>query len=306
MKSLTIPLNIHYSNKECLSLSDVAESLLALERLVAYTPKALVRGTHLAPFKLRVRIDTIETGSLWEKLILDIVGEDNYNKFIAVVRKKFGLTRLDKLTEMQLSQIVSVFLVASISSGAFYAFTDNAAEHESSSSVGDGNTGKIVQITAQTLNITEAALDKVLERSILPQDVAVDAVRFIRPAKKDASAKITIAMPESSPIGVLSSSVIARVPEKFELPKREHYEDHEDVSIELKAADSEKFTVGWAAVVPSISGARVRLELNPAIKPDAVFGQRALVGDISAVYSNNKQGKRVLRKYILNRVDTED
>ena len=63
-----------------------------------------------------------------------------------------------------------------------------------------------------------------------------------------------------------------------------------DVSIELHAQDLDRTKQGWAGIASDISPKRLRLELEPPIKPEQVYRKSKIRGDVMLILRKHADG----------------
>jgi hypothetical protein len=63
-----------------------------------------------------------------------------------------------------------------------------------------------------------------------------------------------------------------------------------DVLIELHAQDMDRAKQGWAGVVPEISPRRLRIEIEPPIKPELIYMKSKIRADVMLISHKRPDG----------------
>lgn len=113
------------------------------------------------------------------------------------------------------------------------------------------------------------------------------ALSFFKPSKNQGNAPILVGDRR------IDSETISEVPTDAQIEGADVPEiarPYKDVTIELHAQDMDRSKFGWAGVVPEISGRRLRMELEPPIKPEQVYMKDKVRGDIMLVLKKRADG----------------
>ncbi|MFT5240764.1 MAG: hypothetical protein ACI9OU_001050 [Candidatus Promineifilaceae bacterium] len=82
----------------------------------------------------------------------------------------------------------------------------------------------------------------------------------------------------------------------------ESFENRENVEIHLRAIDLDRARTGWAAVLPSISDSRTKLQIDAIIDLEELKGKTIVTGDVTLVWVVKDDGKKSLSKVILREI----
>jgi len=119
------------------------------------------------------------------------------------------------------------------------------------------------------------------------RSIAKSAINFWNIAKRNPGSKVIAGTHEVGP------DVISEIPSDLDVASyeaEEISEPFEDVEIELHAQDIDRQKQGWAGVVKSISGDRLRMTLYPTISPEDIYRQDTIRGDIILVSRRQDSG----------------
>jgi hypothetical protein len=115
------------------------------------------------------------------------------------------------------------------------------------------------------------------------------AVRVFHPSKQQYNAGMLI-----NGTHRIEPRLIAEVPSDAQLLDTDDEDTSaplENVRIELHAQDMDRAKTGWAAVVPELSPNRLKMTLFPPLKPEDIYTQKEVTGDIVLVSRRGKNGK---------------
>jgi hypothetical protein len=281
--------SIYYSNKNHLPLEDVAESLLALKSIIEVTPFVLERlSPGLSIQRTHVFVNEVKAGSLWEDLIVKFVwgNQEKLNQDITELRSEL---KVDSLLNNRL--LIGTIIGALVTGGGLYLLKKFSGSEEQKQILQANQNIFIVSGAAQA-GVSEDQFKSILDTAILknPQ-VAKDAVRVVRPAKREGDVSIVFNRDSSSEIGNRAIKAMpSNAPEEEQL---ETVEDYENVEIQIRAIDLDSTKRGWAAVVPSVASRRTKMHLDPHIKLTDLLGKTAIKGDVTVVFRSDDVGTRV-------------
>lgn len=278
---------IYFSNKNHLLLTDVARSLLALDRNAKAVPVVLEKlYDDVRSSGIDLYIEELHAGSLTEKI--------KFKLRLALqqrIESESGskLGKLSKEPKERQEQIVAWLVTAvvliglkvgaeAIKSGASKPNLDNNIEI----SLDEGS--RIATIDQQVLNI--AIVDALHET---PGSVT-GAVEFARPAKKDPEASINI---NNRPF--VSSGALSEVPSATIEADREKTLELADTEILIRATDRDSGKKGWGATIPAFSDSRMRVTVAPGIDLNALAHQDSVVGNVTIFYATDSAGNVVKR-----------
>jgi hypothetical protein len=116
-------------------------------------------------------------------------------------------------------------------------------------------------------NVSEERIKNILEKRYGKSRIRIlaqSALSFFKPSKRQSDAPIKIGH------RVIDSETVSEIPTDAQIQGADVPEiarPFSDVLIELHAQDVDRTKQGWAAVVPEISPKRLRMEIEPPLKP---------------------------------------
>ncbi|MCC8950364.1 hypothetical protein H8A97_36155 [Bradyrhizobium sp. Arg62] len=139
--------DINYPNKG-ITLTDIAETLLAHERVTQLLPKILeaaIEGLNVE--KIVIRLDDAKEGSLYEKFVIEIYStyqKDIQRHVIGAVTAMTGVT-----VPEEYQTLVSLLILLVIFYGANWIYKKVNPKKESSGTTINGHYNTILNITAE-------------------------------------------------------------------------------------------------------------------------------------------------------------
>jgi hypothetical protein len=277
-------------------MQDIAESLLALTKIVERTPRLLDELLEDASVdRVEIYLDELKSGSLFERAAFKFFfkSQKEFDSFFRTGGKKLGVDALKKN-----KKAIPYLILCAVLMGGIYAIRRGVGDKDRTVQV-ENHATQMIQITAGTLNMEPSDLKDVLVRVLKDNnDLARDAVKFVRPAKREQGASITLDDDDSSS---LTSQVVNSFPKELhELPAPEFVEEHHGIEVQIRAVDLDSTKKGWAAKIPAISEARVKLQLAPFMDGTELMEKKVVHGDVTAVFEVQEDGSRVPRLYYLS------
>ena len=194
--------------------------------------------------------------------------------------------------------IVAMILVG----GAYYLGKSSSPSNKEAKATLEANNNTIIQIGAGMVDMTAEELTKIVVSAIKDKEkLAENSLRVVKPAKLDPNATITF---NEDPNIKISNASVRAMPEyssKHE-PEEDTIEDFHDVTLEIRAIDLDSAKRGWAVVAPSIHKRRVKLQLDPTIKPMDLKNKLSINGHITVVWGADKQGNRIPKLIFLREI----
>lgn len=273
MHEVRLPHAIYYPDSHDVSLSDVAATLLAHERLlpvVTETLEILVPG--LTVESRQIILDRIQKSSLTEAFFIALFvafQEDLETEVPALIESITGLTVSDRY-----DTLVTVLFMVALYYGTTKLFRGGKRGGDTATPVTiNGDYATYVGIAADQLQSTpsevRAAVEKAVGRKRLAS-VQRAAIDLFRPAKRGGNGRI---LPRGLP--PISAQSVADFPDALALADLE-----DDVvpvhlpraRLSIRATDRDKSDKGWAAKVETedLKTRRLPLRLAPGIDPDAL------------------------------------
>ncbi|MEK8090935.1 hypothetical protein [Thermithiobacillus plumbiphilus] len=299
---LVIHQQIYYSNKNLVPLRDVAESLLALEAVIRQSPDvldALFPGTKIS--SVDVFINELKSDSIWEDLIVKFVfgSQQKLDELINNIRERVGMDNL-----VRNPKLLSIVIITMVFAGAtYFMLRDKKATPEQKSTI-EANNNTIINIGAGLLEFDALEFKALIEGAVKDKDtLARNAIKVVRPAKRDPDASITFN--GNSELMITPASIQA-MPQVIPEPEDEQFvEDFPAIDLEIRATDLDSTKRGWAVVVPELGKNRVRLQIDPSINPEIIAEQRRFKGSVTVIFGYDKQNNKVPKLVFLRKIVDE-
>lgn len=288
---------VYYSNREPVPVSEIAESLLAIERIAQQSRFALSQLTGIAIQRVDVYVESITSGSLQDHILLKMFFKDEaeLDAFLDKVREKIrqpGMTR---------NVLIGAVLAALVGYGLYLAAKGSGVP---STTTITANNNVIINVGADQMGLDPEKFKAILEAAIHDKkDLAKSAVKLLKPARSDSKAQIRI---DGTDALTFSPAVIAETPVKVEFETQSDSIDLLDVDLQIRATNRDSLTQGWAGLVPGQVNKRVRLVLDPSIKPDDVAKRFRLRADVTVMKKLNPRGNIMVPDYIILRKIVEE
>ncbi len=287
---ITIGQQLYYSNREWVPVKDIGESLLALESTIQQSVpilEKLIPGTQIE--SVQVFINELKSDSIYEDLVVKFVfgSQEQLDEFIADSRKKLGMDKL-----MANPNIYAVLLIAMLLGALAYEMgKDSGADAEQKATI-EASHNTIINIGAGMTDMQAGDFRALIDGAMKDKSqVARDAVAIIRPAKRDPQASIRFNGEETLS---LSSDDVKAAPNSLKEPEPEELiRDFTDIQLDIRATDLDSGKKGWAAALPDFDDRRVRLQLDPSVKPSELASKRSVRGSVTIVFKTDKKGNQV-------------
>ena len=285
---------IIYSNRNRVPITEIASSLIAMERVLECSEPVFLRlfpGCEISALELY--IEEITTGSLWDTYLLRFIFPDDAarDRFVQRIRTITGINFLQGKHEF-LGQI----LAATIAVGAVYAVNKWSGGGTSGVNVRDVQNSIIIS-AGQNLTIppdefARAITDGVSRKSQLASNV----VKLIHPAKQDESATITI---DQNPALTITSAAIREIPSVAGVVEEEENRQlYTNAELRVRALDLDNNNKGWWVIVPQLGDHRIRMQIDPGIQPARLLGSEVHRGSIEVIYHGTKPRMVYLRNLL--------
>ncbi len=214
-----IDLDIKYTNKEHLTISEVIRSLENAEKLILRTKPFIEKASDgYVIDNIEVFIEEAQSGSFWSKLKTRVYYGSEENKEVA------ENAALDYLENTNMKYLLPMLVGGVIGAGIYGAVTSLSAPSTSIEAYNSTifNFGDNATITTEE---AQSILDSIRDKATL----AKEATAFVSPAKKDPDASILIGSLDNANennVVKIPPKVIAQSPESYEPPKPTTKEEH--------------------------------------------------------------------------------
>lgn len=282
---------VYYSNRELVPIADIVESLQALERIIKLCPRALEGATNVQIKRVEVFVDSLQSGSLLEKVVVKLVfgSEEALDAFLDKTREKV------RQPGMPRNVLIGAVVASVIGYGAWLA----ATSQRSGGATITANNNVIVNIGAGQSGMSPDDFRAIIEAAIPDKkELATQAVRFFKPARADLKASVTLDKDDALSF---PPAVIAETPIKVDFDKQADVKHLRDVDLQIRATNLDSLKQGWAGLIPGLIDRRVRLQLDPNVKPTDVAGRFQVRADVSVIYKLDRSGNQMIPDYILLR-----
>lgn len=298
---LIIQQQIYYSNKEPVPIKEVAESLIALERIIRQSPgvlEALFPGTEIQ--SIEVYIEQLKSDSLWEDVVVKFIfgSQQQLDIFISSMRERVGMGNL-----MNNSNLLSVILLAMILSGGFYYLGRSTEASPEQKATLEMNHNIIIQFGADMIELEHADFKTIIENGIKDKDkksLVKDVVSLIKPTKRDPQATITFG--DNDNLRISKDSIRAMPSYIEESDEEPDTEDFNNIELEIRATDLDSSKQGWGVIIPELHPKRVRMTIDPFIDTIELGNRRTLRANITVVFGYDRNGNRIPKLVFLREV----
>lgn len=306
MAEITLPHTVTYEFDGKASVSDVARSLVAQERLMRDAIDLLescVDGLTFDSVRISVRAVAQES-PLKEALAAVVVltyQDELAMEIPALIQKLTGYT---VPTEYDTIVTVFVMIIAIYGASALYEKLFSAKKAELAS-----EQGRLINVAGDYINVAPARIEAQLEHRLggaRKRSAIRSAVDFFAPAKHNAARAITTHA--DTPDVRIDQAAIQAVPSDIDLASVEpDTEDYvaENVLVAFRRHDLDK-NRAWAATIDVISQDRKPMHVDPSIPTEGLFARRAVRGDVLVTTVRSDTGDYVPSLYYLQRVYDDD
>jgi hypothetical protein len=296
---ITTHHQIFYSNKELIPLKEVASSLLSLENIIKHSPSVLEQLFPGVMIKeTQVYIEKLTAGTLYEDIIVKFIfgGQARMDQAIADAREALHMAKLSTNKQILTAIVASLIL----SGGLFYAGKYLLAKPEEVSKI-EINNSNIMVYGADLAGVSSEEFKKMISRSLQGKEskVGKDAIKIVRPAKRDPEAEIVF---DGNPMISVSPESIKAMPDFVPEEGDEEIEEFRNVRLQIRAIDLDSFKRGWAAIIPSLSNRRVKLQLAPTVKPQQLTAGASVHGNIDVLFMHSEDGERIPKLVFLKEI----
>lgn len=279
-----------WSNRDPVPIGKVADSLLALEKIVKTSRVALAGLTDVDIQNIDVYIEALESGSLLEKIFIKLVFKDeaSFDTFL----DRIG----ERIRKPGMARNVAIGAVLALLVG-YCAWLAAKNSNPSGQTTIEANNKVIINIGAGALQMSPEAFKAIVEAAVSnKKELAKSAVKLFEPARSDPQASLVIDGDENISF---PPEVIAATPRQVQIDRDEKVEHLRDVDLQIRATDLDSTDRGWAALIPGKIDRRVRLMLDPNVRPAEVADKFQLRADVSVYYKLDGRSNRLAPDHIV-------
>lgn len=269
---------IKFNTTQPIKVSDIVRSLEALEKIAQQSNKTLSALTQSEIENVELLIESIETGSIIQKIILKLgfKTEENFDKFLE--------NSHEWLHEQYKEHPVRTSIVGLAIGGMIaYGFYNLGGQSANDKITVSGNYNTVIVNGAGQLGISEETFKKALEANKGQQkSLTKNAVEFAQVAKTE-SGNVSIDFGDATNKGegiTLSKEVIAAIPTKA--PKTEieiKNQEFPNATLNIRTLDRDNYK-GWTAYIDGFFTKRVRLEIPETADLNVLSKQESIKADV--------------------------
>lgn len=288
MLTLDLSHRFHYSNREPVPIADVASSLVALERILLRVPKVLTLVTGVQIDGVEIYIEDIRSGSLIEDIAIRLLfkDQDGMNAFLDKIREGVGQRKVIR------NVLVGSAIMGVLGYG-LYSATKATSTPAAAQSVQISN-NVIINIGAEQAGMKPEQLQSIIEAAVSDKKAnARDAIEFVKPAKLDPAATISM---EGKTVLAIPNETIKVVPSSLILDDSPTEKAYLDVDLQIRATNLDSRSSGWAALIPGLVDRRVKLVLAEGVDARQVAGRFGVRADI-ILHSRAQGASKEIKPY---------
>jgi len=303
MLSQEVSQKIYYSNKEYVPIGEIAHSLIALEALLKQAPDVLEKlFPDISIVDVDVFINELRSDSIWEDLVVKFIfgSQQRFDECIENTRQKIGMEKI-----MNNPKFLSALIIAMIlGGGAYYLGKSNSTADQKAKATIEANNNTIIQIGAGMVDMSAEEFTTLVITAIKDKEkLSKNAANIVKPAKRDSDTSIVF---NEDPELTISNDSVRAMPEYKAIndEQEETIEDFQNINLEIRAIDLDSSKRGWAVVAPSLHKRRVKLQLDPGVKPSELLNKSSVNARVTVIWGvdskNQKIPKLIFLREILN------
>lgn len=285
---IRVPHQITYDVPAAVTVAEVVESLLGAEALlreIAPLLEGCIPGLHVEKIDVSVRSISQESPLkeiFWGALFLTFQ-KDLEADVPKIIEDLFGVQVPDHYdTIVTLAFCLLLFYGADFLYHQIHKVAQSFRIRKQLDS--------LISEISRDCSIPEEKIKTLLEDRYSKKrikSIANASVRVFLPSKNQMNAPLLIGNRHIERETVAEFPGEARI---VELEEEETSRQLQGVEIELHAQDIDRSKQGWAAVIPSVTKRRLRMELYPPIKPEQIYTRPKVKGDVVVVSRRTPQG----------------
>lgn len=294
---------VEYDVPDRPSVSAVAESLLANERLVKEAVlllEACAPGLIIESATVSVRHLSQES-PLRELLVVAMMTAAQPKLVTDMPKILTDLTGVEipEHYHTLLSVLVMIIAVYGISKTIDLLFPARKKTEL------EGSLQGLTVVAGDLIHVAPATIETALRARYAdkkPNQLASMVRGFFAPTAGRTNATITAG--DTVKIGPSALAEIPQLamPETVEIEERTDTQFEYDVRIVIHAMDRDRGKLGWAGHIPALFQDRVPMKLDKSIKPNSLFSKTQVVGDVLIVYNLDEAGERTPIEFHLLRI----
>jgi hypothetical protein len=292
---------IYYSNEEYVPIGEIAHSLIALEALIKQAPdvlEALFPDSSI--IIVDVFINELKSDSIWEDLVVKFIfgSQQRFDECIENTRQRIGMEEI-----MSNPKFLSAIIIAMIlGGGAYYLGKSNSPADKKAKATIEANNNTIIQIGSGMVDMSAEEFTTLVITAIKNKDkLAKNAANIIKPAKRDNNASITF---NEDPTLKITNDSVKAMPEYKSITEEpeETIEDFPNITLEIRAIDLDSSKRGWAVVAPLLHKRRVKLQLDPSVKPSDLQNKASVNANVTVIWGVDTENKKIPKLIFLREI----
>lgn len=265
---------VYYNTKKPVPIKEVIIALQGLEGLLKPLPLLMSNLTGIDVDGGEFLIQSIESGSLIEDVVIRFFFKDKANLDAFV----------DKLSENK--KVKALVITAAIASLAGYGLRLATSDKPAPSITATNSV--IIQSGAGALNISNEAFSTAVTNSVTDKKgTAESSLKFINPARSDPGSTIEFDNQVS-----ISSAAILEAPTKIVLEPNERVEEFKNAVLTIRATNLDSKKTGWAGRVGNRDD-RLPIELDPSVNEADIFGRTTVTVDAALIYKEKGKSREL-------------
>lgn len=270
--TISLRYSIKYNTTHAVPLAEVIASLSSLDVLLGKASQVLSDLTHTDHLGQSIYIERVETGSLWQDIVLVIYCQD------AEATKRV-------LNWIEEHKMKSVFIGMLLGGALTYGATTLLSPNTNAATVNNTTTITNSIIVSGGTDVVSDEIKKqvgaAIEKKILQDknQIAKATLEFMSPVRSEPSASISLGA-DGSLADSIEPAVITAIPTQYEAKKNQRFESLTKVKISLRATDIDKRKQGWAGTIDGVVDNRVSIILDPTLEPSELLGRTSFVADV--------------------------
>lgn len=274
---------IFYNTSKPVPIGEMIIALQGLEGVLKLVPKAFEGLTGIDIKGSEFLVQTIESGSLLEDVVIKFFFKDRQSLDAFV--EKMGENKVVKTT------VITAILAGIVGYGLAQAMGSKAAPSITATN------SVIIQNGAGTLNMSPETFQAALRASISDKKGAAEsALKLIGPARAQPGSSIFMGSDIQSSTreaGVeISSAAIAEAPARIELEPNERLEEYANAKLAIRATNLDSKRVGWAGKLGTRED-RLPIELDPSVLESDMFGRQEVQVDAALVFKEKGRSREL-------------
>jgi len=306
------PHEVTFTTARQVTVSDVANSLLANEELLSHVGKILeycIPG--LTVERVNISFKSASTNSpLLEKLAAELyfAFQDDLHQDVPAIIQSISGVQVPEHYKALVTIIFFLVVVYGINRAWELVKKRGKPEQKEPPPLQadiSGNYNTLIHIGGDLIGTSPEHLRSAVEQAFPEKrrsHLARTALAFIQPAKREHGARI-----EGAGVAIDAPTIEAApsaLDIALDLADQEEQATYEKTEVVIHATDKDKGSSGWAGRIPGVSEKRLRMKLFPAISPAKLFGLESFVADVIVVSKPDQHG--IMTPYIFHVVNVYD